>query len=72
MLLVLLLKKFNYTINIYNSKKFINAYLHAIEQEKKLELAQIKKEFEEIEKKIKKEQEKRLQNSLDDLDEFDR
>lgn len=69
MLLILLLEKFDYTINIYNSKKFINAYLHAREQEKKLELAHIKKELEKIDKKIKDLHEKRLAD-LDD--EFDR
>lgn len=69
MLLILLLEKFNYTINIYNSKKFINAYLHTKEQEKKLELAQIKKELEKIDKKIKDLHEKRL---VDLDDEFDR
>ncbi len=69
MLLILLLEKFDYTINVYNSKKFISAYLHAREQEKKLELAQIKKELEKIDKKIKDLHEKRLED-LDD--EFDR
>lgn len=69
MLLMLLLEKFEYTINVYNSKKFINAYLHAREQEKKLELVQIKKELEKIDKKIKDLHEKRL---VDLDDEFDR
>lgn len=72
MLLMIILEKFNYNIDIYNSKKFIKAYLQAKEKQKNLELEQIKKEFEKIDKKIKEEQEKRLQNSLDDFDEFDR
>ena len=70
MFLILLetLKRFNYTINIHNSKKFINALLHAFKEQQIYEVEKIKKEFEKIDEKIIEENQKRLEDSDNEFD----
>lgn len=67
LLILKILKKFNYNINIRNVKNFIKALAFEINEKEQNELKQVNKIFEEINQKIKENNENKI-----NVNEFER
>lgn len=60
-------KKFNFNINIFNVRKFIKIFFNEIELQRQSDLKHLKEIQDEIDEKIKENNEKRLESSREDL-----